>query len=74
MHMPKKKGKHEKLFSSKCYRNKITMKARMQEARKEIREEIEELIQLKPNDEAVLRCWGGRGIATENLRLYRRFL
>lgn len=50
------------------------MKARMQEARKEIREEIEELIQLKPNDEAVLRCWGGRGIATENLRLYRRFL
>lgn len=34
------------------------MKARMQEAREEIREEIEELIQLKPNDEAVLRCWG----------------
>jgi hypothetical protein len=37
-----------------CGHSKMTMKARKQEARDEIQEEIEELIQLKPKDEVLL--------------------
>jgi len=50
--MPKEK-KHNLIGTYHCP-NQITLKDRLQESRDEIREEIEELIRLKPNDEVLL--------------------